>query len=96
MIARIKEMLHSDRMSKRKARIEKAVRAKAAATGDAEFHRVMADYYTARVATIDPDVDWWGFADAKQKEQDNIDLFQKYSRNVEEATARIKAEEVRE
>lgn len=95
MIKRIKEMVRVDRISKRKARLESAVRAKANAFGEAEYHRMMSDYYSGCVAAIDPHADWWGFADAKQKEQDNIAMFQEYSKKVSEASARIEAEQAR-
>lgn len=37
---------------------------------DAEFHRMMANFYTERVASLDPHTQWWEFAEAKQKQYD--------------------------
>lgn len=37
----------------------------------AEYHRLLADFYTERVMSIDPHTDWWAFAEAKQKQYDH-------------------------
>lgn len=67
------------------------MRKHAAAQGDAEFHRLMADYYTKLAAATDHTLHWWDYADAKQKEQDNVALFQKYSAQADEFGAKVEA-----
>lgn len=52
-------------------RIEALHRERAKMMGDQEYHRTLANYYTERAASLDPNVNWWEFADAKQKEFDN-------------------------
>lgn len=52
-------------------RIEALQRERAKMMGDQEYHRTLANYYTERAASLDPNVNWWEFADAKQKEFDN-------------------------
>lgn len=77
------------RADSRKEKLEAAVRKHAAAQGDAEFHRLMTDYYTGLATTIDHTRRWWEYADAKQKESDNMTLFQKYSAQAAEFGAKL-------
>ncbi len=38
---------------------------------EASYHRIMANFYTERAASLNPHTQWWEFADAKQKEYDH-------------------------
>lgn len=91
----IRDVLRNNRMSKQKDRVENAVRTLAQAQADAEFHRVMANHYTLRAGETDPQVDWWGYAENKQKEQDHVESHAVYSRKAFEANAMVKAEQAR-
>lgn len=54
-------------------RIELLQRKAAKLEGDAAFHKRMADFYTAQVDKIDPNVKWHEFAALKDKEQVQIE-----------------------
>ena len=91
----LRELVCGDPQQKQKERVEKAVKAQAQLNSDAEFHRTMTDFYTLQVDNIDPHTDWWEFADAKQKEHDHVEQYQKYAASREEAAALVAAEHAR-
>ena len=83
--------LAGDKFRRQYEKVEGAIRAKAQLASDMEFHRTLANFYTERVMDIDPHKDWWGFADAKQKQTDNQDDYVRLQRKMEEAEARVDA-----
>lgn len=52
-------------------REQREQRLKAREEAEAEYHRRMANFYTDRVLAIDQHTDWWGYAEAKQKQYDH-------------------------
>lgn len=95
VFAAIRDTLRSNRIAKQKQRVIDAVKVQARATSDKEFHRIMSDFYTQRVAAIDPHNDWWEFAENKQKEQDHVEEHQSHGARSEEAAAVVAAEQAR-
>lgn len=91
----IREVVFGNPQLKQQERIEDAVRDHAKLISDADYHRIMANYYTARAATIDPNNDWWGYASVKQKEYDNVQEHARYVERATEAGARVEAEQAR-
>lgn len=89
------EFLFGDPIKRQYERIEAAAKRKAEAVADAELHRTLANFYTMRVMTIDPHIDWWGFADAKQKQHEHQVACIKFDHEVEEAHAQVQAEDQR-
>lgn len=85
----IRHHVSDNRIRRRYEKIEKAIREKAQLVSDMEFHRTMSNFYTERVLEIDPHSDWWGFADAKQKQHDHQIDFTRYSKAVQEADAKV-------
>ena len=91
----IREMIHNQREYKAKERITDALKAHAKAASDAEYHRIMADFYTKRADKIDPEIDWWGFAEAKQKETEHVQDHQHKVIQRNEAMIKVDAEQAR-
>lgn len=85
--------LRGDKLRAQYQKVEDALREKAEMASDVEFHRTMQSFYDTRSANIDPHVDWWGFADAKQKGFDHGQSSEKYNKKLEEASAKLKARE---
>lgn len=80
-----------DRAALRQEAVDAAMRDYADAIGDAEAHRCMADYYTARADAIKPDKDWHGYAAMKDLEKFHRDNYSKYGREATDANARYDA-----
>lgn len=89
MIHTIKSTLRGNRVRKQYQRVEKAIREKAQMVSELEFNRTMGNFYTERVLDIDPHQDWWGFADAKQKQYEHQNDFLRYEKRIEEADAKV-------
>lgn len=90
----VRGMFRDNRVRTQYGKLEKAIRVKAKFVSDLEFHRSMADFYTSRVLEIDPDNDWWNFADAKQKQYDHQNDLLAYEKRVEEADAEVAAQKL--
>lgn len=90
----IRGMFRDNRVRANYDKLEKAIRTKAKFVSDLEFHRSMADFYTSRVLEIDPDNDWWYFADSKQKQYDHQQDLLAYEKRVEEADAEVAAQKL--
>lgn len=88
----LREVIVGDPVKKQYERVEDSIKTKAKRVSDAEFNRTMANFYTERVMAIDPHIDWWDFADAKQKQYDHQIECVKNDRQVDEAQARVLAE----
>lgn len=52
-------------------REQREQRVRAREEAEAEYHRKLAEYYTQRVLSLDPDTHWWEFAEAKQKQYEH-------------------------
>jgi hypothetical protein len=88
----LREVFFGDPLQKQYERVEAAVKAKAKCVSDAEFNRTMANFYTERLDSIDPNTDWWEFADAKQKQYDHQTTCVSNDAAVEEAAQIARAE----
>ncbi len=87
----IRETIRSGKLRKQYAFVEKCIREKAHLMSNLEFCRTMADFYTERVLEIDPNREWWDFADSKQKQTEFQQDFELYQKRIVEAEARIVA-----
>lgn len=87
----IRDGFRHERLRRQYARVETSIRNKASLASDMTFHQTMVDFYTDRVSTTDPNVDWWGFAEAKQKQVDNQEDIRLLSKRLAEADATVKA-----
>lgn len=76
-------------------RVEKALKQQAKMAAEAESSRIMTDFYTDRVASIDPYEDHWGFATARHKELEHADDWNQYVALRDEAAAKVAAEKAR-
>jgi hypothetical protein len=90
-ISAVRKFRISRRFRAQYERVEKSIRAKAQLVSDLEFHKTMQSFYTERVLEIDPHVDWWDFADAKQKQHDHQMDCIHLERRVAEAEAKVEA-----
>lgn len=95
MLNALFQMLFGENIKAQQQKVEDAIRVKAQRIGDLEYERTMANFYTDRSMSIDPQTDWWGFADAKQKQHDHQLAFVACEGRVEVATARVAAETAR-
>lgn len=91
----IRQLFHPSRVQKQYERVTKAMRAHARAVADATFERTMADFHTQRVLSIDPHLDWNGFAEEKQRQVDHQADCIMYERKADAALAKLRAEEQR-
>ena len=87
----VTSFLRIDTVRRRQEKIEQAARRKAEIHSDFIYHDAMRSFYEERVAQIDPHTDWWEFADAKQKHQDNRELADHYLKLSNEAQAKVEA-----
>ena len=87
----VASFLRIDTVRRRQEKIERAARYKAEIHSDFTFHEAMRSFYQERVAQIDPHTNWWEFADAKQKHQDNHELADHYLKLCNEAQAKVEA-----
>ena len=53
--------------------------------GEAEAHRVLADHYTTAVLDVDPNTNWWRFAELKQKQHEHQTSHTPYMQRAEQA-----------
>ena len=87
----LREHHRKSRLQNGDQKVQDAMRVLSRRIADAEFHRTMAGFYTDRVIATNPHVDWWGFADAKQKQYDHqLDCLAEEKR-TEEARAVVEA-----
>lgn len=91
----IREVIKGDPLTKQNERVEEAIKAKAQKVSDAEFNRTMANFYTERLLGIDPNTDWWEFADAKQKQHDRQAACMEHEAGLAEAAKLVEAETAR-
>lgn len=89
------QILRTRKISKCWSRVESALRQQAKMAAEAESSRVMADFYTDRVKSIDPYQDHWGFATARHKQAEHHDDLTQYRKLRDEAAARVAAEKAR-
>jgi hypothetical protein len=87
----LREFIVGDPLVRHYGHVERAIKRKAERVADAEFARTMAHFYTERVLNIDHNVDWWGFADAKQKQHDYQRDTLLYDKRVDEASQQAEA-----
>lgn len=74
-------------------KIELAIKTKAQLVSDHEFNRVMENFYIDRCLAIDPHMDWWGFADAKEKQMEYNKQLARLAKKIQTAMAHVKAQE---
>lgn len=91
VLAAIRESFRSRRVKDSYAKLEEAIKTKAELVGKAEFCRTMANFYTGRVAVIDPHQQWWDFAEAKEKQYTHQISCVTLEAKIEEATKLIEA-----
>lgn len=89
------DIIRTDKERQRKERVEDAAKARAHAAADVEAERLMCDFYTDRVASIDHETHWWEYAEAKQKQADHTAAWQRATDKAIEAEAKLEAEKVR-
>lgn len=77
-----RDTLLGDPVSTQYEREQREQRTRAREEAEAEYHRIMANFYTDRVLAIDPNADWWGFAEAKQKQYDHQTECLRYERRA--------------
>lgn len=94
VLAAIRESFQSRRVKGAYAKLEDAIKDKAELVGKAEFCRTMANFYTGRVANIDPHRQWWDFADAKEKQYSHQLQCIALEAKIEEASKLIEARTV--
>lgn len=90
LLDRLKSMRQNSRVDTLYEKIEIAIRKKADLIAEQEFDRTMANFYTERLLEIDPNVDWWGFAQNKQKQHDHQESFTQLTDKIAEAEAVVK------
>lgn len=95
VFAAIRDTFRTHRIARQHQRVIDAVMSNARANSDAEFHRIMANFYTERASSIDPQIDWWDFAEAKQKEYDHVEEHQAHGARGAETAAVVDAEKAR-
>lgn len=95
VFAAIRDTLRENKIAKQKQRVDDAIKVRARAASEKEYHRVMADFYTERAAGVDPHQDWWEFAAAKEKETEHVAECQAYGARADEAAAQVVAEKAR-
>lgn len=95
MWAWLLDLIKGDPVARQYEKVEDAIRTQSQSVADAEADRILCDFYTERVNTIDPHTDWWGFADAKQKQVDHTASWTRNVQRVEEAKAKVEAAKVR-
>jgi hypothetical protein len=83
----IRQWIAEARAQRRERLAELAIKSYSRLQAEAEFHRCLCNWYTDRVAEIDPHADWNGFAAMKQKEHDHGREFQAYSERAAQALA---------
>jgi hypothetical protein len=86
------DTFRSNRQRKQQERVEDAVKAHAELVGEGHVQKIMAEFYTNRVATIDHTQHWWAYAQAKQKEHEHVQECIALVAKADEAAARIDAE----
>ena len=86
-----KDIHRAKRLQNGDIKVQDAMRVLSRRIADAEFHRTMAGFYTDRVIATDPHTDWWGFADAKQKQHDHQHDCLAEEKRIEEARATVEA-----
>lgn len=86
-------VIFGDPLKNQYQKIELAIKAKAQLVSDLEFNNVMEDFYCARCMVIDPHTDWWGFAEAKEKQAEYRKQLERLYKKVLAADAYAKAQE---
>lgn len=86
-------VIFGDPLKNQYERVELAIKAKAQLISDHEFNKVMENFYITRCGAIDPHTDWWGFAEAKEKQTEYRKQLEKLHKKVLEANAFVKAQE---
>lgn len=81
----VRDVLFGTPVRRKYDKVEAAIKAKAEAMSQREFHLAMWNFYTARVEIIEPHLNWWGFAEAKQKQYDHSIEAATWEDRVEEA-----------
>ena len=92
------EAVRGDPITKQYERVEKAVKALAKSVSDAEFNRTMANFYTERVASINPyagPAEALEFSDAITKQFEHQHACVANDSSVEEARKVVEAETAR-
>jgi len=86
-------VIFGDPLKNQYQKIELAIKAKAQLISDHEFNKVMENFYIARCVAIDPHRDWWGFAEAKEKQAEYRKQLERLHKKVLAADAYVKAQE---
>lgn len=72
-------------------KVDEAAKTLAARRGESEVSRYMMQFFMDRADNIDPVDDWWGYAQARQKQEDHMQDLRINQRRVEECWARLEA-----
>lgn len=88
---RVKKIILGDPAQRAYEQLQDAYKALSRRIAAAEYHRVMAQFYTDRVLEIDPNANWWGFAHAKQCQFDHQEDQRYCQKRIEEAEATVNA-----
>ncbi len=92
----IRNTLRDARIDRQSERVRDAMVDAAKIASDKEYHRLMADFYTGRKQSVDPQLAWWEFAAAAQKEYEHAKAYQRFAARYEEAAAAVEAERARQ
>jgi hypothetical protein len=93
--AMLKDSIFGCPIQKQEERLDKAVTRHAESLGDIQFAYMMRKHYTDLAAAIRPDVNWWGYASAKEKEQYYEEMYQQGCERAAELEACVSAERTR-
>ena len=91
IIRAIVQGFRNNRRQQQKERLERAVLKAAQLYGEVEATRIMRDYYRDAASKIDPNKDWWAFAETKHKETEYDNDLDVTYRDANEAAARVEA-----
>lgn len=93
--AMLKDALFGCPIQKQEERVDYAVTRHAEALGDIQFAYMMRKHYADLAQSIKPDINWWGYANAKEKEKHYEELYQANCERAAELSAKMDAERAR-
>lgn len=91
----VREVFASTALERQQERVAEATTLKARKRADAEFDRTMAHFYTERATALDPNISWWEFAAAKEKEREHNEDFRLNTEAAARAEARVEEQLVK-
>ena len=91
LINMIRFMFYTNKVDRYHGKVEDAIRRKALSVANVEFHRTMGNFYGEMLMEIDPHQDWWGFANAKQKQHNHHNDFLMQQQRVDEGNVKVLA-----